>query len=45
MPTRKKGIKLVNVNIYGMTIGEHLTLITSDFLFNISMMFEGEPEG
>lgn len=45
MPTRKKGIKLVNVNIYGMTISEHLTLITSDFLFNISMMLEGEPEG
>lgn len=44
MPTRKKGIKLVNINIYGMTINEHLTLITSDFLFNISMMLEGEPE-
>lgn len=44
MPTRKKGIKLVNINIYGMTISENFTLITSDFLFNISMMLEGGPE-
>ena len=45
MPTGKKGIKLVNVSIYETTISEHLTLIASDFLFNVSMMLEVELEG